>query len=57
MIKKKDFLKEYNRINEVYDKLKNEIQTLEILETDFKNYRDTIYKYFIYTHRSDELTA
>ena len=52
-----DFLKEYNRINEVYDKLKNEIQTLEILETDFKNYRDTIYKYFIYTHRSDELTA
>ena len=50
-----DFLKEYNRINEVYDKLKNEIQTLEILETDFKNYRDTIYKYFIYTHRLKRL--
>ena len=52
-----EFLKKYNYVNEKYDNLKNEIQKLETLETDLKNYRDTIYKYFTDIHRSNELIA
>ena len=53
----KKFLEEYISIQKSYDNLQCEISKLELLRKELEHYRNTIYKYFVYAHRCDELIA